>query len=313
MHNPIPSEKNASATALVLLLTAMACGPDAPRRPPEPIAEDAEIILPEQTRGEPSGSARPSEASRSLARLAEETHVNISTISAQKWGLSAGRVSVLGSAVDDPDAYESGFSNGYNQQWSHCYLYSAFGLWSWGDANENFDDCITGRLAGQIEGPECKDGLSARRWFEAGDQAMGDTFLGYATHYIQDVSMVLHSSFPSPDMLAQHFAFEDWVKSNWLEGYRLSAGVEADNYYYPITDLQQAARNAAWASSYWNSSGAGRKAWDAYRASGYPTGAGAGSAELVRNTEIMLIRASRYTLGAIKYALDAYGQWTSLY
>jgi hypothetical protein len=313
MHNPIPSEKNASAAALVLLLASMACGPGAPRRLPEPIAEDAEILLPEGAGAEPSRSARPSEASLSLARLAEETHVNISSISAQKWGLSAGRAGVLGGAADDPDAYESGLANGFNQQWSHCYLYASFGLWIWGDANENFDDCLTGRLAGQIEGPECKDGQSARQWYEAGDQAMGDTFLGYATHYIEDVSMVLHSSFPSADMLTQHFAFEEWVKANWLAGYRLADGVEADNYYYPISDLQQAARNAAWASSYWNSSSAGRKAWDAYRASGYPTGAGAGSAELVTNTEIMLIRASRYTLGAIKYALDAYGQWTSLY
>jgi hypothetical protein len=302
--------------AALALLGAAACGAGldgkAVRPPPEPISEDVEIAVPADAASavEPS-SAALSEASRS--RLTEATHVSISVLAAQKWGLSPGRVSVLGDAADDPDTYEAGLANGYNQQWSHAYLYSPLGFWIWGDANENFDDCITGRLAGQIEGPECKDGQSAKQWYQAGDQVMGDAFLGYATHYIEDASMILHASFPSADMLTQHFAYESWVQANWTAGYNFSAVVAADNYYYPITDLQQAVRNTAWAASYWNSSSAGRKAWDAYRASGYPTAANTGNADLVANTQVMLIRASRYTLGAIKYGLDTYGQWSSQY
>lgn len=310
MQNPILIENGFCAAALALVLSGVACGPGGnltPRPPPEPIAEDAEVALP----GE-SGAALPSDPS-SLQHLAEETHVNITSLSAQKWGLPASRVNVLGAAADDPDTYEAGLSNGYNQQWSHAYLYTSWGFWIWGDANENFDDCITGRLAGQLEGPECKDGQSAKQWYTAGDQVMGDAFLGYATHYIEDASMVLHASLPSGDMLTQHFAYETWVKANWTAGHRLALAVDADNYYYPINDLQQAVRNTAWAAAYGNSGSAGRKAWEAYRAAGYPTAAGTGSADLVSNTKVMLIRASRYTLGAIKYTLDTYGQWTSRY
>jgi hypothetical protein len=224
-------------------------------------------------------------------------------------------VYVIGSAADDPDVYESGIDSGFNQQWSHAYLYSPLGLWMWGDANENFDDCISGRLAGQAEGPECMDGKSAAYYYASGNQMMGDTYLGYATHYLEDVTQVLHASDPTLafDMLTKHSAFEDWVKNNWTIGHGFQATVAADNYYYAITDLQQAVRNAAWASSHWNSSSPGRKAWNAYRSSGYPTGSGTGNSELVSSTKQMLIRASRYAAGAIKYTLDTYGQWEARY
>jgi hypothetical protein len=264
----------------------------------------------------PDVPAAPSATSTSdpdLLEWAEATHVNLSTIAAQRWGLPSSRVDVIGPAGDDPDHYESGLENGFNQQWSHAYLYASLGIWVWGDANENFDDCITGRLAGQLEGPECKDGLSARYHYDLGNQVEGDRFLGYATHYVEDVCQVLHASAPSADMLTYHFTYEGWVAANWTDGHNFSASVVGDNYYYPITDLQQAVRNAAWAASYWNRSSAGRKVWDNYRSSGYPTGAGTGNATLVSSTRELLIRAARYATGAVKYTLDTYNQWTSTY
>lgn len=308
-----PGGRGAFAAGLVLLLcSAVACGLEGnavKRGPPEPIEEDAEIVLLE----EGSFSPAPSPEAPLSPRFAAKTHFNIATLSAVKWELPADRVKILEGAADDPDHDEAGLENGYNQQWSHAYLYDPLGTWVWGDANENFDDCITGRFAEQIEGPECKDGQSARQWYMAGDQAMGDYFLGYAAHYIQDVSFVLHASLPSVDMLTAHTAYEKWIRANWSAGHRLASAVEADNYYYPISDLQRSVRNAAWAASYWNPNSAGQKAWDAYCASDYPTGAGTGNTELVLNTKIMLIRASRYTLGTIKYSLDTYDQWTSFY
>lgn len=252
-------------------------------------------------------------ADPTLVEWAEATHVNISTIAAQRWGLPPSRVAVIGPTGDDPDHYEGGVENGFNQQWSHAYLYSSLGFWLWGDANENFDDCITGRLAGQLEGPECKDGQSAALHYGRGDQIQGDRFVGYATHYIEDVCQVLHASSPSADMLTHHFAYEGWVASNWTAGHNFASSVTADNAYYAISDLQQSIRNAAWAASYWNRSGAGRKVWDNYRSSGYPTAAGTGNAALVQYTRELLIRAARYATGTVKYALDRYGQWTSIY
>jgi hypothetical protein len=299
-----------AVTALVPLLGACA-GVDEPtsvRALPEPIGEQAQIDLAES----PANSSDLGTAKQPWSEL---THVSVAGLAAQKWGLASSRVDTIGNAADDPDTYESGIENGFNQQWSHAYLHSALGFWMWGDANENFDDCLTGELAGQLEGPECKDGLSAWYYYWSGNQSLGDTYLGYAVHYIEDVSLVLHASDPTLalDMLTQHFNFENWVKNNWTAGHNFQATVAADNYYYAITNLQQSVRNAAWAGSYWNSSSAGRKAWNAYRSSGYPTGLGTGNAELVTNTKQMLIRASRYATGAIKYALDAYGEWAPEY
>jgi hypothetical protein len=273
---------------------------------PQEVPEDAEIVLPDVPAEE--------EPEIPLAHFESATHVNISTLAAQKWGLPPSRVAVIGAAADDPDVFEAGLDNAYNQQWSHAYLYTSLGFWIWGDANENFDDCITGALAGQLEGPECKDGRSAAYFYGRGDQRTGDAYLGYATHYVEDVSFVLHASFPNgTSMLTRHFDFEAWMQANWSAGHNFAATVAADNSYYAVTDLQQTIRNAAWAASYWNTSGAGRKAWSAYVASGYPTAAGTGNAELVAATKTMMIRASRYALGTVKYTLDRYGQWTSAY
>lgn len=241
--------------------------------------------------------------------------MSIARLAARRWWLTRSREDTIAKAADDPDTYEAGIDNSFNQQWSHAYIYSDLGLWMWGDANENFDDCITGTLSEQPEGPECRDGKSARTCYASGNQRLGDTYLGYALHYIADVSLVLHSSNPvqTPDLGIYHLRSETWVKNNWTDGHRFQATVAADGYYYPITDLQQAVRNAAWSSSFANSSSAGRMAWIGYRDSGYPSAAGQGSASLVYATRLMLIRAARYTAGAIEYTLGAYDQWEDEY
>jgi hypothetical protein len=300
-----------SATPLAMLLALGACeGQVGPTTSAGPRLADERDPIEQQAA--PAGMANDGDPT--VIPWSSATHVSLSTIAAQRWALPSSRVDVIGPAGDDPDEFEGGFDHAFNQQWSHAYLYAPpFGWWIWGDANENFDDCITGRLAGQLEGPECKDGLSAAFHYSRGDQTEGDRFVGYATHYIEDVCQVLHASAPSADMLAQHFNYEGWVENNWAQGHNFAASVLADNSYYAITDPQQSVRNAAWAASYWNSASAGRKVWDNYRSSGYPTGAGTGNAELVENTRQLLIRAARYATGAIKFALDRYGQWDATY
>jgi hypothetical protein len=284
------------------------CAAPPERALPTPISEDAPVVA-----RRAAGGGTDADVAWVEQAWSEVTHVNLSALAAKRWGLPTTRVNVISDGADDPDEYEAGFDNGFNQQWSHAYIYSWFGFWIWGDANENFDDCITGTLAGQLEGPECKDGKSASFYYGQGDQRSGDRFLGYATHYVEDVSQVLHASQPDIDMLTHHFDYEDWVKNNWLDGYQLGLAVAADNYYYPVTDPQGTVRSAAWAASYWNGSSYGRTAWNAYRNAGYPTAPGSGSAELAASTTQLLIRASRYTTGALKYALDRYAQWSSQY
>jgi hypothetical protein len=264
----------------------------------------------------PDGGALPE------TRWSCPTHTSITSIAAIQWGLSAARASVMSDASDYPDTYQAGLDNGYNQQWSHAYIYDNwFGriFYLWGDAHEDFNDNLVGPVGG-----EGYNGMYAGYYYERGNQYTGDQYAGYAFHFIQDVSIVLHSTAPDSlgltvpyytvDMLTNHFNFENWVNNNLTAGHRFLDAVAADYYYYPITDLKKAVKNAAWAScAYKGTSSVGYSAWTEYRKCGYPTGAGTGTAKLVENTKIMLIAAGRYTKGAIKYALDRYGQWSSTY
>lgn len=307
----------ASAAGVAIVLTFAFAGCDqavapsanrnATERVLEAVSEDADIELPTEL---------PS------ARWSERTHTTVAQIAASQWGLSAARVAAIADASDDPDTYQSGLENGYNQQWSHAYIYDCLfssTYYLWGDAHEDFKDNLDGPLGG-----EGYQGKYAGYYYGLNDQRGGDKHLGYALHYIEDVSLVLHSTAPTStgftvpyytvDMATKHFAFEDWVNNNLTSGHRLLDAVSADPYYYTITDPKQAVKNAAWAScAYKGTSSVGYLAWKAYRDSGYPTGAGTGNAVLVENTKKMLIAAGRYAKGAIKYTLDKYGQWPSRY
>jgi len=183
-----------------------------------------------------------------------------------------------------------------------------FGNWCWGDADDDLHDNID-QYSGEIESPEGYCGRSAKYYYELGDQYMGDWYLGYALHYIEDVGLVLHTTGEQPlDMLQHHFDFEAWVHNNLTSGHNFLDSIANDWYYYPVTDLKQAVYDAAYGCCYWTST-LGKEVWDAYKASGYPTATGAGSPELVKWTARMLKRTARYAKGVIKYALDKYNQW----
>lgn len=239
------------------------------------------------------------------SRWTEWTHNSVTEICAAQWGLSYGRRQNMRVASEMPDTYQSGLENGFNQQWSHAYLYNSWGWHLWGDADEDFHDNIDGTSEGY-------NGKWAGYYYNQNNQYMGDWYLGYACHFIEDVSLVLHSSFPSIDMLLYHFDFEEWVHNNLSSGHNFLNSVSADYYYYPITDLKAAVRSAAYHSSYGNST-VGKKVWDNYVSSGYPTGTGTGNSELVTYTKQMIRDAGRYVKGTIKYTLDKYGEWISTY
>jgi hypothetical protein len=261
-------------------------------------------------------------ADSAAGRWASGAHTSVASIAASQWGLSPGRAAAIAAASTFPDVYQAGLDNGFNQQWSHAYIYDdwfGYTYWTWGDADEDCHDNVDGP-----QGGEGYNGGFAGSYYAAGNQAGGDDYLGYAIHYIEDVSLVLHSTAPDSlgvtvpyytvDMLVHHFDFESWVDNNLTAGYRLLDAVAADYYYYPVTDIKQAVKNAAWAScAYKGTSSVGYLAWKAYRDCGYPTAAGTGNATLVDNAKKMLVAAGRYAKGLIKYTLDKYGQWSSAY
>jgi len=235
------------------------------------------------------------------------THNNVTSVCAWQWGLSSTRVCVMKCASELPDEYQSGISQLYNQQWSHAWLINSAGNWVWGDADDDLHDNID-QYSGEFESPEGYCSRSAKYYYELGDQYMGDWYLGYALHYIEDVSLMLHSTAPTVDMLNHHFDFELWVHNNLSEGHNFLDAVRNDWVYYPVEDLKQAVYDAAYGCCYWTSD-LGKRVWDNYRSSGYPTSQGSGNQELVEATREMIIRSARYAKGVIKYALDKYEQW----
>jgi hypothetical protein len=240
------------------------------------------------------------------------THKKVVAVAAAKMSLSPARASNMTAASEMPDVYQSGLENGFNQQWSHAFMLTSGGYWYWGDADDDFHDNIN-QSTGEIESPEGYNKKSAKYYYQAGNQYQGDWYLGYACHYIEDVCLVLHTTVPLGAMATKHFAFESWVENNLTAGHRLLDAVTADNYYYVVNDLKTAVNQAAYYTSGYYSGAYGKKAWDAYVASGYPTAAGTGNAALVANTKGMLVDAGRYVKGTIKYTLDKYGQWTNRY
>lgn len=248
----------------------------------------------------------------SATKWAQTTHMKVVEVAAAKWGLSTARVNNITAASEMPDIYQSGLDNGFNQQWSHAFMLTSSGYWYWGDADDDFYDNIN-QYSGEIESPEGYNGKSAKYYYQSGNQYMGDWYLGYACHYIEDVCLVLHTTIPDYNMATQHFAFEAWVANNLTAGYKLLDAVSADNYYYIVTSPKTSINQAAYYTSGYYSSVYGKKAWDAYVACGFPTAAGTGSADLVANTKGMLIDAGRYVKGTIKYTLDKYSQWTNRY
>lgn len=268
-------------------------------RIPQAISEDAPIILPEIT----------SVADAPELLWKEATHSSITADACTYWGLATARKNNMSYAAKMPDTYQSGLDNAFNQQWSHAYLYTSLKFWIWGDADDDYYDNIL-QDGGELESPEGYNGKSAKYYYTANNQKQGDWYVGYATHYIEDVCLLLHASDPSIDMLTHHFDFEAWVANNWTSGHNFYSSIVNDTYYYVVNDdLKASIRSGAYNSGYWTST-LGKTIWDNYKAGGYPTGSGTGNSTLVSNTRTMLIRAARYARGTIKYSLDKFGQWT---
>ena len=49
----------------------------------------------------------------------------------------------------------------------------------------------------------------------------GDWYLGYASHYLQDVGNLWHTSTNIVQQLSTHGGYETWVDNNWDEGHNL--------------------------------------------------------------------------------------------
>ena len=240
------------------------------------------------------------------------THKGVTYICAKKLGLSEKRAIIMRDASIMPDVYQTGIANGFNQQWSHAFMLkkTIFGAsWIWGDADDDFHDNLDGD-SGESESPEGYNGKWAGYYYSKGNQDLGDWYVGYACHFMEDIGFVLHTSFPNIPMGIYHFRFEDWMDNNWSKGHCFvnDALAVSPNDYYKFNDPKKAIKLAA-KSSNWYYSSYGKQAWLAYKSSNYPKKAGTGNQELVKYTRKMISETTKWTGGGIKYALDKYQQW----
>jgi hypothetical protein len=276
----------------------------------DPADEDAGIIIPEDSLISFTGFCLGKGFAKAL--WDEAIHDNYVYLCAIKLGLSSARASLMRDAAHMPDVFQSGPDHFYNQQWSHAYMIVKMfwgPQWVWGDADDDFHDNIDSSDNG-IEGPEGCNGKWAGYYYRAGKQTLGDWYTGYACHFIEDVSFVLHVTVPDYDMAAHHFDYETWIKNNWTTGFCFSKTADQVpvSSYYIISDLRTALREAALKAAYSYSANA-RLAWENYKASGFPTASGTGSVLAATYTRKMVEEATRWTGGAIRYALSKYGQW----
>jgi hypothetical protein len=222
-------------------------------------------------------------------------HDKTTYICAKQWGLSDYRANYMSGASHMPDVYDNEGTVPGTQNWRHGWVQLVNGVWIWGNADYHCNANIRGSGL---------NGKSAFYYYGAGNRDWGDWYLGYASHYLEDCGNPWHTSANIVQQLSTHGGYETWVENNWTSGHNLSAAVGNDYYYYAVSDPAAGTRSLAIYSNSKN-----RTLYEAYVASGNPTGSGTGNSTLVSETRILLRDTGRYVKGLIKYTLDAKSAW----
>jgi hypothetical protein len=222
-------------------------------------------------------------------------HDSMMYICAKQWGLSDDRAEYMAGAAHMPDVYDNEGTIPLTQQWRHGWVQLINGVWIWGSADDCCDDNIRG------EGYNDK---SAFYYYDEGNRLWGDWYLGYASHYLQDVGNPWHTSANIVQQLSTHSGYETWVDNNWNEGHNFYEAVSEDWHYYAVSDPAASTRSLAIWSNSKNS-----VVYDSYVDSGNPTEAGEGNSTLVDETKLLIRDTGRYTKGLIKFTLDSKNVW----
>ena len=241
--------------------------------------------------------------------MAQSSHNSITYIVAKKLGLSTYRAGIMRDAANMPDYYQAPAGGSINIIWSHAFYINSWGWVWWGDADDDYHDNLDGD-SGEWESPEGFNRKSAAYYYMRGDRNTGDWYVGYASHYIEDISFsVLHST-GSAEMLLHHGDYENWIENNWETGHNFKATVESvsASSYYTVSEPKAALKAAAKGSNYHKSYKA-RTAWNNFKSSGFPTGVGSGNWAAVYYTKLMLKETTKWAGGTVNYALDTYNQW----
>ncbi|MBF0361867.1 MAG: zinc dependent phospholipase C family protein [Oligoflexia bacterium] len=258
--------------------------------------------------------------SQSIVKYKGPTHQSLVEIALKSFFLSKNRINNIIAATIVPDAHPNIIAL-LKHPWTHLYMLNKRGNWSWGGADKYFqDNLICHNQNSNYENNSCSrvrgySGLSAEYYYLQNNQKAGDWYLGYAVHFVTDVSTVIHSSLPSLtrlDILFKHTSFEQWIKNNFSKGHNFLSKIQNEKEIYQINDPAEDLKDIAERSSYWTSD-VGYNVWNSYAENGYPVSEGTGDQELVENTIIMLKNTLSYIKGTIQFTLNKYQQLESKY
>jgi len=149
-----------------------------------------------------------------------DTHQDIIYISCKKWGVNDTYAKIAKDAADDPD------------QWPHL-------------PSDHYYNPDTGM--GSAPYYCWYYAIGAKSYYELKQYSKAFQGLGWSSHFLTDVGNPLHTGRELDQVLNSwvHYAYENYVSSNWNSGYNFKSVVSGNNYYYSIDDPWDATVNLA--------------------------------------------------------------------
>ena len=261
--------------------------------------------------GGAAGSEQPGaglEQTIHILGYSDVPHKSIAYIAALKLGLPENRAATMKDASIEPD---------YNADIlhvKHAYLLDKNFNFVFGLADSAFEDNIQGT-------PDFSE--PAKYYYTNKNYNVGDYKLGYACHYIEDVSLFLHTSGDPPLnwsywINVNHKWFEEWISNNWNTGHNFAAvadSVPVEEYYdFPTlygSDISRAVVDLARKSTIYADYGNIKTYFNSWKKDAWEnqtTGAGT-CPEFLPYMNYVVKEAVKFVGGAIKYTLDKYDGW----
>lgn len=216
-----------------------------------------------------------------------DTHQDIIYISCKKWGVDDYWCNVSRDHADDPDQwYQVPPPPGY-PDWLWKFIMQVVHSWT----HYYNPDWGTGSAPS-----ECKYYADiAKNNYSSGHKYSAYENLGYASHFMTDVGNPLHTGLESWQAVFKdiHYAYENYVSSNWENGYNFKSVIENNWYYYAINDPEQATKNLASYSHQYDDTIFWTIFWnpDTWQS----------DSDIRDATENCLLETAKYTLGLVKY------------
>ncbi len=216
-----------------------------------------------------------------------DTHQSIIYISCKKWGESDYYCGVARDHADDPDYWTQVPPPPGYPDWLWDFIMQVVHSWT----HYYNPDWGTGSAPS-----ECKYYADiAKNKYSNRDYTSAYTNLGYASHFMTDVGNPLHTGLESWQAVFKdiHYAYENYVSSNWESGYNFKSIIENNWYYYAINDPEQATKDLAGYSHQYDDTIFWTIFWnpDTWQ-----------SNQNIKNiTENCLLETAKYTLGLVKY------------